>query len=243
MYDFIDGDHLVFGSSSIGENSARLASGVINGTIFTGDDFSVPGQWSERARILLQNQDVLEVAKDGVAFRPVDGHSESGASEIFVKEAEGIYDVIVVNYEDAKTFNLDFDRLGIQGTDYGVRELFSGEEKSYNGSSISIDVPSRDAVILRFSKGFPDAVGDISEGSAIRIFPNPTQAKIHIEGRNNIESVKLYHSTGALVESINEINQNKTVVDMEGSPDGVYVVSVIEKGGSETISKIIKTNK
>ena len=243
MYDFIDGDHLVFGSSSIGENRARLASGVINGTIFTGDDFSVPGQWSERARILLQNQDVLEVAKDGVAFRPVDGHSESGASEIFVKEAEGIYDVIVVNYEDAKTFNLDFDRLGIQGTDYGVRELFSGEEKSYNGSSISIDVPSRDAVILRFSKGFPDAVGDISEGSAIRIFPNPTQAKIHIEGRNNIESVKLYHSTGALVESINEINQNKTVVDMEGSPDGVYVVSVIEKGGSETISKIIKTNK
>lgn len=243
MYDFIDGDHLVFGNGSMGENRARLASGIINGTIFSGDDFSVTGQWSERARILLQNEDVLEVAKDGVAFRPVDAHSESGASEIFVKEAEGIYNVIVVNYGEAKSFNLNFERLGVEGTDYGVKELFSGEEKHYYGSAISIDIPARDAVILQFSKGFPDAVGDISEGSAIRIFPNPTQAKIHIEGTNNIESVKLYHSTGALVESINEINQNETVVDMEGSPDGVYLVSVIEKGGSETISKIIKTKQ
>ncbi len=238
MYDFIDGDHLVFGNSSKGENRARLASGVINGTIFSGDDFSVTGQWSERARILLQNEDVLEVAKDGVAFRPVDGHSESGASEIFVKESEGVYDVIVVNYEHAKTFNLNFERLGIQGTDYGVKELFSGEEKSYNGSSISIDIPSRDAVILRFSKGFPDAVKNLSKGHIIKIFPNPAGELVNIKSPEIIAVVKIVNIGGRIIKHLSGVGKKEVQIAVSELPAGVYLFEVVLEGGGMGFSKI-----
>ncbi|MGQ8336224.1 T9SS type A sorting domain-containing protein [Sunxiuqinia sp. A32] len=242
MYNFIDGDHIVFGNSSVGENRARLASGLINGMLINGDDFSTLGQWTDRAKSLLQNEEILDVARDGVAFRPVDGDSENGASEIFTKESENGYDVIIVNYGTAKTFDLNFDRLGIEGADYGIKELFTGQQITYDGTSFSVDVPTRDAMVLKLSKGFPDDVDDISTESAIQVFPNPTKDKLFIRSEDLIDEVRLYSSSGLLVNSLNQIYQKEAVVDMVKYREGGYLVTISMNNGSFSTHKIIKTH-
>lgn len=153
MYDYIDADHLVFGNASLGENRARLTSGVVNGTLITGDDYSSQGLWLEKAKELLQNKEIINLAINGEAFRPVEGNSVQGSSETFVHKIGNSYYVAVINYGEEKSYSLSLDRLGITNGDYCVKELFSDRQFSITNSEMQITVGSRDAAIYEFRIG------------------------------------------------------------------------------------------
>ena len=240
IYNYIDGDMLVLGNNSIEENRARLTSGVINGTLITADDFSTTGQWSERAKLLFQNNDVLDAARDGQAFRPVEGNSENSASEAFVKEKDGEYDVAVVNYGNAKTFDLDFDRLGIESVDYTVKELYSGKTINYQGRTVSIDIATHDAVILHFSKGFPDSVTDITDDKKILLYPNPTADKLYIRSKQSILSVQVNSMNGSLLRKYNKIGEKEVTIDLSGYINGLYLITVVGDNKESNFYKVVK---
>lgn len=114
LYNYIDADHVVLGEESEAANTSRMLSAIVTGTFITGDDFSRSGEWKASAKLLFQNPDLLQVIKDGKAFRPVEGVMGSGASNLFVK-ASGKYRYIAIfNYENKiSTSTLDFLRMGI----------------------------------------------------------------------------------------------------------------------------------
>ncbi|MEQ8238580.1 MAG: hypothetical protein RIA69_05165, partial [Cyclobacteriaceae bacterium] len=112
LYDFIDADHVVFRDASIGENRARLVSSVVTGTMVVGDDYSTNGIWDETSENLLQRREILELAAGGQAFRPVEGNSQEGASEAFVKQSGNTYHVAIINYGDEKSYSIPLRRLG-----------------------------------------------------------------------------------------------------------------------------------
>lgn len=240
LYNFIDADHLVFGNESLGENRARLTSGVVNGTLITGDDFSTEGQWTDRAKNLLQNQDILDIARNGVAFRPVEGDSENGASEVFVNTIMNDHYVAIVNYGAEKSYNLSLERLGINAGIYGIKELFSGHQSSIEGAVFEVDLGAQDAAIFRFTEGQINAVEPENSEDTIALFPNPTNKILKVKNKNGIRAIKLSALDGKVFTEIKNVNRNNYSMDISDYKSGVYLITLIESNGRIKYYKVIK---
>jgi alpha-galactosidase len=146
LYDFIDADHVVFKNEPAGMNRARLVSALVTGTLITGDDYSVAGPWQATARTLLQNEDLLQVAREGHAFTPVEGNTGDKPGNFFVRKGKHAY-LAIVNYSDtALRYTIDAARWGIP-SGQPIKELFSGE--TLLPGTRTVTVPPADAVIYR----------------------------------------------------------------------------------------------
>lgn len=154
VYNYIDADHLVLNNQSESANRARVASGVITGTVITGDDFSATGQWAGRAQTLFQNQELLDIARNGVAFRPVEGNTGEGTNELFVRKIGNYFYLAAFNYgSTTKAYQIDLKRLGLNSSDsYQVKELFSGSTNTAK-TNISFNLEASDARVYRFEVG------------------------------------------------------------------------------------------
>lgn len=149
LYDFVDADHVVFGNESEGVNKARLTSSLITGTLITGDDYSKDGQWKERAKKLLQNKDIVQLAQTTNNFRPVDIEVGDKAANIFASVGKQYTYIAVLNYDDAeKQFNVDLTKLGLKNANHASKEIYSGAEKNI-GNTLQLALPGKDAVIYR----------------------------------------------------------------------------------------------
>ncbi|MGS2738212.1 T9SS type A sorting domain-containing protein [Sinomicrobium sp. M5D2P17] len=168
IYDYIDADHIVFGNSSEGENRARLASAIVNGSIFTGDDYSTSGQWTDRTKALLQNERILNLAREGSAFTPVEGNTGQTASELFIHQFEGKYYLAVFNYGEEKAFNINLNRLGINAGSYCITEVFSGDKFSSNGDNFNVTMGAKDAAIYEFNAGENSCVFSLPDNYKLR---------------------------------------------------------------------------
>jgi alpha-galactosidase len=131
VYNYIDADHIVFGEETEGTNRARLTSGVITGTFITGDDYSTPGPWRERAKSLLQNPAILE---------------------LFVREIKGELFLAVLNYDgQPKAYTIDLTRIGLDGArTYTAGELFQNTRLAAKGT-LKITLPASDAAIFKLT--------------------------------------------------------------------------------------------
>ncbi|MCC8410233.1 alpha-galactosidase [Mucilaginibacter sp. UR6-1] len=150
VYDYVDADHIVFSTESEGANRARLLSGLITGTLITGDDYSANGLWKARAKEYLQNPELLTIVKNGKAFKPVDGNVGDGASAVFVNKIGKSYYVAVFNYTDKEAnLKLDAKRLGIPAK-CTVTEILDIQKPALFNNEIDVSLPVADAVIYRF---------------------------------------------------------------------------------------------
>ena len=105
---------MVFADETMGANRARLLSALITGTWISGDDFTVNGQWSARVKKFFQDAELITLVKNGKAFRPLEGNTGTGASEVFTKKIDNNFYIAVVNYsKNNKAFFLSSQRLGI----------------------------------------------------------------------------------------------------------------------------------
>jgi alpha-galactosidase len=152
----MDADHLVFATEPVGENRARLTSGLVTGTLITGDDYSVTGAWTTTAQSLLQKQDLLNIARNGngKAFQPVEGNTGDQPNELFTSSIGSYQYLAIINYSAApKTFTVNMGRIGLNtsGTYSSVKELFSGNMSAITGN-LTVTVPAADAVIYRIDK-------------------------------------------------------------------------------------------
>lgn len=75
------------------------------------------------------------------------------------------------------------------------------------------------------------------EESKISVYPNPAENVLYVDSTDNIQSVKVYNTTGSIVLSVNSLNGNS--IDVSGLPSGMYVVRVQTEGNNYT-QKVFK---
>ncbi|WP_316799593.1 alpha-galactosidase [Pedobacter frigidisoli] len=114
LYHYIDADHVVLGNEGEAANISRTLSAIVTGTLIVGDDFSANGPWKANAQKLFQDQDLLQIIRDGKAFKPVDGNRGKSASNQFIKEQGKVRYVALFNYGNSSAIApIDYSRLGI----------------------------------------------------------------------------------------------------------------------------------
>jgi alpha-galactosidase len=149
VYNYVDADHVVFGTETEGSNKARLTSALITGTLITGDDYSADGPWQEAAKKWLQDEELLKIARSGVAFMPVDGNTGDKANELFVRSNNGYLYVAVFNYAgNQKKFNIPLKRIGLNKISYSATELFDKKNIKIT-RSLQVTLKGMDAAIFQ----------------------------------------------------------------------------------------------
>lgn len=152
LYNYIDADHVVFNDESIGANRARMLSALVTGTWVSGDDFSMDGQWTARVKKYYQNAELIKLVKNGKAFKPLDGNTGTGASEIFTQQVGDTFYVAAFNYgKDAKTFSISSQRLGINTSKLTDKaELLENNPVEINGN-LQFKLNGVDAALYKFN--------------------------------------------------------------------------------------------
>lgn len=129
VYNYIDADHVVFSTETAGSNKARLTSALITGTLITGDDYAAEGPWQETARKWLQDKDLLNLGRKGLAFMPLNGNTGDRASEVFLRKSGDYLYVAVINYGAVgKKYSISAKELGLSAKKYEVTELFDKKQ-------------------------------------------------------------------------------------------------------------------
>lgn len=150
LYNYLDADHVVFNDESIGANRARLLSALVTGTWISGDDLSKNGQWTERIKHYFQNPELLKLVKSGKSFRPVEGNTGIGSSEIFTQQVGDSFYLAVFNYsKEAKAFDVSAERLGIDLSKITtVKEILQNNAIATTGS-LQFKLNGADAVLYK----------------------------------------------------------------------------------------------
>jgi hypothetical protein len=72
----------------------------------------------------------------------------------------------------------------------------------------------------------------------IKVFPNPTNSTININGNSSIKTIELYDIQGRVLVT-KEVNANQTNLDISGYTNGVYFVKITTDNGVK-MEKVIK---
>jgi alpha-galactosidase len=251
VYNYIDADHMVFREETEGTNRARFASGIVTGTLITGDDFSAPpASLTDRAKRILQNQAILNIARNsnGKAFRPVDGNTGNQTNELFVKQVGNFYYLAVFNFSSAaKNYTIPLSRIGLPGH-FQATELYSNTTVDAD-QSLNISLPAADAAIYRFTMGsaFQQCAPCLDKQWAkagaqnnVFLYPNPTSHYVNIRSARPISCMRLLDISGNVLQVQNNINSTTYQLNMGTYPSSMYVVELKDPSGVLTSCKIIK---
>lgn len=173
IYAFNDADHIQFGNYEYdgnanayllkdpypsvwpeGQNRARVTSSVITGVYLVSEDFTSTGHplIKERAKVLLQNEEINHIAEIGRTFQPVEaGPDDQRAANLFWhREGKTVY-VAAFNYgSEPMSVNLGFKRLGIPRGKVAVTELWTGEQMT-TANVLTGQVPAEDARVWKIT--------------------------------------------------------------------------------------------
>jgi alpha-galactosidase len=155
VYDFNDGDHIVLGGYSDGENRARVTSAAISGIMISGDDLSDDGDATakQRAKEDLTNGEINQMARIKKSFRPVEGNTDDRAASLFTWADRDTFYLAVFNYSDRKvTMQTDLARAGLR-TDGPIyfQELWS-HAHGVATDTLDISLEPEDAKLFKMSK-------------------------------------------------------------------------------------------
>ncbi|MCL6456460.1 MAG: alpha-galactosidase [Gorillibacterium sp.] len=163
MYRFNDPDHSVLYKSfnqpatTRHEGRSRLSASIIAGTVLLlGDDYrEEEAAW--RAKTWLQNQEIINLARLGKTFMPVDGNWGKAASDTFIlsdpNQAGSVY-VAVFNFDPAAIAHksIDLERIGLDAScRYNAKDLWEGTEVEVVGK-LSVELQPAEAKIYRFCR-------------------------------------------------------------------------------------------
>ncbi|MWV47212.1 alpha-galactosidase [Paenibacillus sp. HJL G12] len=163
LYRFNDPDHSVLYKSfnqdptTRHEGRSRLTASVISGTVLLlGDDFrQEEAAW--RAKEWLANPDILELARLGQTFVPVEGNRGKHASEAFLlthpNDPDSVY-LAVFNFDadSPAQKSVAMERLGLdQAAFYQVYDLWEGME-SEAGARVTVSLEPAESKILKLSR-------------------------------------------------------------------------------------------
>ncbi|MGB1039286.1 MAG: T9SS type A sorting domain-containing protein [Flavobacteriales bacterium] len=131
------------------------------------------------------------------------------------------------------TFNMDLS--GVPASTSFEKFVFLVNSSTATPDSIFLD---------NFRFLFDNSVG-INENKSIntlKLFPNPFSNQITVESKVQIDQIRVMDLTGKTLIDITEINNNKTVVDLQSLLSGSYLIQILDVNGNFTTERIIKNN-
>ncbi|KRB57479.1 T9SS type A sorting domain-containing protein [Flavobacterium sp. Root186] len=247
IYDYLDADNVVFGNVSIGQNRARLLSSVVTGTITSGDDFSVAGTWKATGQNLLQNDAVMDAARNDMRFIPSEGNTGNSAATVFYATHNNVTYVAVFNYSNvATTNNISLSRIGLGSGTYNVKELYSGTISTAQGT-LSAQLPQADAALYALYDGPILSTPDYNWGIAATnyIFPNPASTTFRIKFDHTISEpavISVYDISGKEVSKTALVAEDmiSSEIPVNNLAKGVYVVKVSSADNKVQNFKFVK---
>ena len=165
LYHFNDPDHTVISRDTdpyhdqapagsvqtIEEARSRVDASVIAGTVLLDSDDLMDPRAQERAKELLTNTAILDVAREGRSFRPVEGAAGTGAARVFTRsEPDGSLLVAMFNYSDSadKDIHVSLARLGLDASKtYRAADLWLGNSRDVRGS-LEVKLKPAESTIL-----------------------------------------------------------------------------------------------
>ncbi|WJH30182.1 S-layer homology domain-containing protein [Paenibacillus sp. CC-CFT742] len=167
IYSYTDPDHLVLAkASSLTEARSRVNSGVIAGTVMMASDDVHDPKAQEYMTALYNNTDVLDVAKKGKVFRPLEGNTNANAADTFVLKDGDNYYLALFNYSATSSAErtIDLERAGLNAVQtYSLKDLWTGEVSSVSGSwSVTLEAAESRLVKLTEMKDTPGNPGNPS---------------------------------------------------------------------------------
>ncbi|MDR1463735.1 MAG: hypothetical protein LBJ11_00335 [Oscillospiraceae bacterium] len=161
IYACPDPDHIVVwgdkGQALEREGRARVTSGILAASFLAGDNFAAPAGNGDKARErfgLLQNPEIMALARDGRVFQParLPEGSLCAAADVYVLRDGGTTYLAVFNFGLLpRNISLDLAALTEQTGPYALRELWTGEESRADGG-FRANVPGCDARVYRVER-------------------------------------------------------------------------------------------
>ncbi len=152
LYRFNDPDHTVIsrdvdpyhdqaakGSVQTYEEArSRVNATVIAGTLLLDSDDLMDPRAQGRAKSLLTNSEILDVARAGRSFRPVEGDAGTHAANVFERnDPDGSVFVAVFNFSPSERTKMTLApaRLGLDADrEYRVHDLWLGKDSEFHGA-------------------------------------------------------------------------------------------------------------
>ncbi|MDT0295334.1 T9SS type A sorting domain-containing protein [Mesonia ostreae] len=187
---------------------------------------------------------------DDVYFDRPSGHGADPAVIHLDKttgEALQIYDIMGPGYgDDDEITAVAVDKLGnvVAGGYMTSPWLFDGhpvvpqmDKRSPNPSDFFIAKLGKDGVSCDDEWMAVKKAAD----TEIRLWPNPTKGKLHIEIDGVINDIKVYDVTGRISLSNQSVEKgtNSTVLNLNALPAGIYFIRIFTSGHQQTF-KVIK---
>lgn len=152
IYSYNDPDHTVMyhsfdkRNSTVEEARSRLNASVIGGTVLLlSDDYRVP-EAEQRVRSLLDSR-LLDIARAGRTFLPVETATGDSASRLYTRVDEDRNLLAVFNLSDQPTeIAVDVSRLTLPAGSGPFTPVTGGE--SYEGEHFTVRLAPADSVIL-----------------------------------------------------------------------------------------------
>ena len=168
LYSFNDPDHTVISRDedpyhgqapkgsvqTLEEARSRMNASVIAGTVLLDSDDLMDPRAQQRARELLTNPNILNVARAGRSFRPVEGDAGERAAQVFTRsEQDGSMLVAAFNYsrDRGESLSIELSRLGLDAKrDYRMTDLWTGNVKDVT-RSVTLELGSAESTIVRLA--------------------------------------------------------------------------------------------
>ena len=157
IYKYNDPDHIVVyqsynmdAPSSENEGQSRLNSSIIAGTIMLGSDNMTDSDAASRVQRLFSNTALINIAKLGQTFRPMQGSVGQVATDKFYLVTDNYVYVAVFNYtKTVKNTNLNLAMLGLDNNkSYPCTNLNNGNTFNIS-STYSISLEAHQSFIYR----------------------------------------------------------------------------------------------
>jgi hypothetical protein len=151
-YRYNDGDHVVVASHSYNEGRSRATASAIAGLFLDSDKLAENADAQARAKDLLTRPGIVEVARKGRTFQPLESSLGDQAANVFALRDGSIWYLAVFNYTPEKAVHtVDLSRAGMdpQRT-YFVKDLWDGTEKKAI-ETLTVELEGQQATILRLT--------------------------------------------------------------------------------------------
>ena len=198
IYSYPDPDHLVVTGVSEGEARCRVTSGVISGTSFLiGDNLAAikkgTGDYN-RVIEMFGNKGIIEIAKLGKAFTPVNVTAGQRCADIYYCTVGNTVYVAVYNFT-SKTEKTVIDLSDIipdlkDGT--SAVDLWRNTKLTVKDSSVTCIRPSNDVVMIKINKDVIDTNPDTTGSEINTAAPVTTLIDTEIDNHNATAPILLY---------------------------------------------------
>ncbi|MEG1880736.1 MAG: hypothetical protein RR145_05385, partial [Oscillospiraceae bacterium] len=147
VYEFTDPDHLCF-CEGFGEAKFRFMAGVISGTLMLLSDKIEDTVTIKNTREILAHNNILELSRKHVAFRPVRSGKDEKAANLFTAVIDGMTYLAIFNYENIdKKFKILPSEIDLKSENGEYEDMWTCEKHEYH-DMINITLSPNECAIL-----------------------------------------------------------------------------------------------